>query len=93
MAKRELLEIVESFIQSHQGDNLLLDSVRKSIDDLFKQYITPKRFEDYTLAELYDMKDKLLKGINSRVIQSINGVREKMIDRLEKVNTRIEDLS
>jgi hypothetical protein len=96
MAKKELLEIVESFIQSHQDDNLLLKSAKQSIDDLFNEYITPdtpQKFEDIPLEKLIMMKDRIQKGINNPIIQQLKGVKDKLIDKLEKINVRIEDLS
>ena len=93
MAKKELLEIIENFIHSHQGDNLLLKSTKESIDDLFNQNITSKKFEDFTLDELKLQKEKILKGINNPIFQHLKGVRVKLLEKLEKINVRIEDLS
>jgi len=93
MAKKELLEIVENFIHSHQDDNLLLKSAKQSIDDLFNQYITPKKFEDFTLDELKLHKEKILKGINNPIFKNLGGIKNTMLEKLEKINVRIDDLS
>jgi hypothetical protein len=93
MTKKDLLEIVQSFIHSHQEDNLLLIATKESVNDLFNEYISPKKFEDYTLEELKLLKEKTERGINIPIIQHLKGAKEALLKKLERINSRIEDLS
>jgi len=95
MLKKELLEFVETFIHVHEDDKLSLESTQQTIGELFKKHIPVRNFEELSLSELQDDKEKITNILERKnsVITSSEILREITIKRLEKINKRIEDLT